>query len=82
MTAKTLETIIGDFETAAALIAGLAPMFGPAGLPVAAGAAIAYKLLPALQAGVKAHEAVTGKPIDLSMLHEIPLITEDEKPAG
>lgn len=74
MNASTFEKVIGDFEIAAGLIAEFAPLFGPIGFPIAAGAAIAYKLLPALQAGVKAHEAVTGKPLDISLLKPFEMV--------
>lgn len=77
MTAKTLDTILGDVETLAALVAGIGPLI-PGGLPIAAGAAIAYKFLPVIQAMVKAHESATGKQFTIEMLHEIPLITDDE----
>lgn len=80
MTATTLEKIIGDAEVAFAVLAEVGPFLGTAAAPAVVGAGIAYKILEVLMAGVKAHEAVTGKKLDLSLLHEIPLIPEKTGP--
>jgi hypothetical protein len=39
--------------------------------PTAAPALLVEKLLAIAQAAVAAHEAVTGKPLDLTLLHQI-----------
>ena len=52
-------------------ITGLAGLFNPG---VAATGALAGKLLSVISAGVKAHEAITGQPLDLTKLHHIDLI--------
>ena len=54
-----------------ATISGLGGLFNP---EVAATGELAGKLLRVISAGVKAHEAVTGQPLDMSKLHHIDLI--------
>lgn len=68
----------------AALDGVLAVLSSPIGAAinpaVPAGAMALSKLLKVLQAGVAAHEAATGEPLDLSKLHRIePLpVPEDD----
>lgn len=72
MNATTVDRILSDFEIAAAVIAEVGPIAAPGiGTAIGAGAALAGKLLASLQAGIRAHEAITGKPLDLTTLHEI-----------
>ena len=68
----------------ATLDATLAVLASPAGAAinpaVPAGAAVLAKLLRVIQAGVAAHEAATGEPLDLSKLHQIePLPVPEEE---
>lgn len=70
---------------AAALDVTLAALAHPAAAAidprVPEGAATLAKLLRVLQAGVAAHEAATGEPLDMSKLHQIealPVPAEDE----
>ncbi len=63
-----IDQILADFQLAAQVIAGIGVVANPA---VGTGAALAAKLLAALQAGVQAHEAITGTPLDINKLHEI-----------
>lgn len=47
------------------------------------GAAALGKLLRVLRAGVAAHEAATGEPLDMARLHQIePLPVPPEEPEG
>lgn len=67
----------------ATLDAALAVLSSPVGAAinpaVPAGAASLAKLRRVLQAGVAAHEAATGEPLDMSKLHQIePLPVPDE----
>ena len=60
-----LENILAFLEGAAQTIAMLS-------IPeVSAGSALADYFLKIAQAAVKAHEATTGKPLDLNQLHTI-----------
>lgn len=54
-----------------ATISGLGGLFNPG---VAATGELAGKLLRVISAGVKAHEAITGQPLDMSKLHHIDLV--------
>lgn len=68
---STLDKILADAETALTLTAefgALVPGFGTA---ISAGAAIASRILSVIEAGVRAHEGITGQPLDLSTLHHI-----------
>ena len=57
-------------EILASLAAGLAGLVAVPGIgPAAATAAILLKIA---QAAVAAHEKVTGEPLDLNKLHELP----------
>lgn len=61
----TLDAILVFLEGAAQTVSIL-------GIPAASpGAALADYFLKIAQAAVKAHEATTGKPLDLSLLHKI-----------
>lgn len=72
MTTTTVEKILSDFEIAAAVVAEIGPIAAPGvGTAIGAGAVLAGKLLAAIQAGVRAHEAITGTPLDMSKLHDI-----------
>jgi len=60
-----LDNILAFLEGGAAVISKL-------GVPeVSAGAGLADYFLKIAQAAVKAHEATTGKPLDLNKLHNI-----------
>lgn len=63
-----LDQVITDAELAMTILASVGAVINPA---VPAAAALANRLLSALQAGVKAHEAILGQPLDLSLLHHI-----------
>lgn len=67
----TLDKILNDFEIAATVIAGVAPAVGPVGATASIFAGLAAKLILSIQAGVKAHEAITGQPLNLDNLHSI-----------
>lgn len=56
-----------SFLTVGAQWAALLPLPGSA-----AASKIAGSLLKIIQAAVKTHEAVTGQPLDLDKLHELP----------
>lgn len=58
-----LDTILSDLEA----VARIAEFFPIATLPATA----ADQILQIIQAGVRAHEATTGKPIDPTLLHQI-----------
>lgn len=61
----TLQNILAFLEGAAATVSQL-------GIPTAsAGVGLADYFLKIAQAAVKAHEATTGKPLDLNLLHKI-----------
>lgn len=61
----SLDNILAFLEGAAATVSNL-------GVPtVSAGAGLADYFLKIAQAAVKAHEATTGKPLDLAKLHTI-----------
>lgn len=64
---KTFDYILGAIEGATGIIASL----GVGGPALASIAGLADYFLKIAQAAVKAHEAVTGKPLDLSLLHDI-----------
>lgn len=66
-----LDVILDDATLVLATITGLGGLINPG---VAAGGALAGKLLNLLSAGVRAHESVTGQPLDLNRLHHIDLI--------
>lgn len=66
-----LDVILDDATLVLATITGLGGLINPG---VAAGGALAGKLLALVSAGVKAHESITGQPLDLSKLHRIDLI--------
>ena len=66
-----VDAVLDNTALTLATISGLAGLFNPG---VAATGALAGKLLSVISAGVKAHEAVTGQPLDLSKLHHIDLI--------
>lgn len=63
----TLDTILAFLEGAAATVATI----GTPGTPVGQGGLLADYFLKIAQAAVKAHEATTGKPLDLNQLHHI-----------
>jgi len=65
---KTLDEILTYLEFGASIVEGL-------GGPVAGAGAVAEKLLGIAQAAVRAHESITGKPIDLTQLHQIAPVT-------
>jgi len=60
---KTLDEILAGLQVAA----DVAASYPPTALP----AALAAKLLSIVQAAVTAHESATGKPLDLTQLHQI-----------
>lgn len=66
-----LDVILDDASLVLTTIAGLGGLINPG---VAAGGALAGKLLNMISAGIKAHESITGQPLDLSKLHRIDLI--------
>lgn len=64
----TLDSILSFIEGAAQTLSIL-------GIPaVSPGAKLADYFLKIAQAAVKAHEATTGKPLDLNQLHAIDLV--------
>lgn len=71
MTVQTIKKIIADFELAAKFLATEGQLIPGIGTEVGAAAGLADKLLQALQAGVQAHEAIAGAPLDLNVLHPI-----------
>ncbi len=66
-----LSKILAILEGGAALVAATGGAAGPLGATTAAGAAIADYFLKIAQAAVQAHEGVTGKPLDMTTLHQI-----------
>jgi hypothetical protein len=66
-----LDTILREAELALGVIAEVAPIIPGAGTMVGGGSALASKILALVQAGVTAHESVTGKTLDLSVLQHI-----------
>jgi hypothetical protein len=66
-----LDTILEDAALALETVGGLGAVINPG---IAAGAALANKVLRLITAGVQAHEKITGQPLDLSLLHPIDLI--------
>jgi len=63
----TLDQILAFLEGTAAAVGTI----GTPGTPIGQGAILADYLLKIAQAAVKAHEATTGKPLDLNQLHHI-----------
>ena len=66
---KTLDQILGILQFAAEIGTSIAIPGAPAA--IGAGSKLAAYLLAIAQAAVKAHEAVTGQPLDLTKLHDI-----------
>lgn len=69
-----LDHILGYLEGAAAVTAAYGAAAGPQGAAIAGIATLADYFLKIAQASVAAHEAVTGKPLDMSTLHQIDLV--------
>lgn len=67
---KTFDEIIAFLRGASSLVSTLG-VSGGAFTAIAGGAKVADYFLQIAQAAVQAHETVTGKPIDLSTLHDI-----------
>jgi len=68
---NTLDKILSILEGGAALVSATGGAAGPLGAGAAAGAAIADYFLKIARAAVRAHETVTGKPLDMTTLHQI-----------
>lgn len=66
---KTLEQILNALEMGASITAELGPI-----PQIVASAKLADYFLKIAQSAVRAHESITGKPLDLGTLHEITLV--------
>lgn len=73
-----VEQILGE---AAAALEAVEEFGGALGPEVPAAAAIGSLIVRIVTAGVKAHQTVTGQPLDLSLLHHIEPLPE-ETPGG
>ena len=63
-----MEKVLADAELVTSVLAGAGGLINPA---VGAGAALLDRLLRLAKASVAAHEAISGQPIDLALLHHI-----------
>jgi hypothetical protein len=66
-----LDYILGVLDGGAQIVAATGGAAGPIGASAAAAAVIADYFLKIAQAAVRAHEGVTGKPLDMATLHQI-----------
>jgi hypothetical protein len=67
---STLETILADLETATEVLAATGVLIPGFGTAIAGGAAIALKLEQIVIGAYNAHQAIVGKPMDLSILKD------------
>ncbi len=61
-----------NFTTVLAFLEGIASAAATVPGAIGGGAGLADILLKIVQASVKAHEAVTKQPLDLTKLHDLP----------
>lgn len=71
---STLDKILSDVQVAAQTVETMGVLIPGFGTAAAGGAAIADKLLQIILAGIRAHEAITGQPLDLDKLRGETLI--------
>jgi hypothetical protein len=67
---STLDKILTDLEVATQVFAAAGALIPGFGTGIAAGATIAAKLESIVQAALNAHQAIMGKPLDLTLLKD------------
>lgn len=65
---STLDTILQDLEVATQVLAAAGVLIPGFGTAIAGGAAIALKLEQIVLGAYNAHQAIVGKPMDLTIL--------------
>jgi hypothetical protein len=67
---STLDTILSDLEVATQVLSATGVLIPGFGTAIAGGAAIALKLEQIVLGAYRAHQAIAGKPMDLSILKD------------
>jgi hypothetical protein len=68
---STIDKIFSDVDIALGIAASIGASF-PAGVAIAGAAGLLQRILSIAEAAVKAHEALAGVPLDLTVLKQLP----------